>query len=387
MEEKIDSSIKDPPASQIKEVWAENLEDEFKVINELIEKYNYVGMDTEYPGIYSAFQNEANTKEAGYKFIKSNVDQQKLIQVGLTLSNEDGETPSPICTWQFNFKFNLQLDLYVADSINLLKDAGIDFKNQTEFGIDPIQFAELLLSSGMVLNEEIKWVTFHGSFDFAYLLKNLIYSELPATKDSFMEYIKIFFPNVYDQKIIVAEMNDFKSGSLQKLACDLDIRRQGTQHQAGSDALLTLLSFCKLKDLYFPDGFTSKITNKIYGQSNDTGLYHQSTYTANDYQNAMYQNQLYGYYTSSYSVPSYYSNFNDMSFNNGYYQNDLSQYYAAMGQPQANQSSASKYLNSQQPGSMTQHALSNMMNSQQPINGVRPKLSANPPPSKSRGIM
>jgi len=80
-----------------------------------------------------------------------------------------------------------------------------------------------------------------------------------------MEYIKIFFPNVYDLKIIVAEMNDLKSGSLQKLACDLDIRRTGTQHQAGSDAMLTLLSFCKLKDLYFPDGFTSKITNKIYG--------------------------------------------------------------------------------------------------------------------------
>jgi len=40
-----------------------------------IEKIKYVGMDTEYPGIYSAFQNEANTKEAGYKFIKSNVDQ------------------------------------------------------------------------------------------------------------------------------------------------------------------------------------------------------------------------------------------------------------------------------------------------------------------------
>ncbi len=101
----------------------------------------------------------------------------------------------------------------------------------------------------------------------------------------------------------------------------------------------------------------------------------------------MYQNQLYGYYTSSYSVPNYYSNYNDLSFNNGYYQNDLSQYYATMGQPQTNPSSASKYLNAQQPGSMNQHALSNMMNSQQPINGNRPKLSANPQPSKNRGVM
>lgn len=386
MYENRESSSSDPPVSQIKEVWAENLEEEFKIINELVEKYNYVGMDTEYPGIYSAFQNEANTKEAGYKFIKSNVDQLKIIQVGLTLTDENGDAPSPICTWQFNFKFNLQLDLYVADSINLLKDAGIDFKNLTEFGIDPVQFAEQLLSSGLVLNEEIKWVTFHGSFDFAYLLKNLIYSELPATMDSFMEHVKIFFPNVYDQKIIVTEMNDLKSGSLQKLAMDLDIRRMGTQHQAGSDAMLTLLSFCKIKSLYFPDGFTSKITNKIYGQSNDTGHYHATTYTSNDYQNAMYQNNLYGYYTSSYSVPNYYSDYNSMGFNNGYYQNDMTQYYAAMGQPQTSQGSASKYLNAQQQNPINQQALGNIMNSQQPLNGNRPKLSTNPA-NKNRVVM
>lgn len=113
---------KDPPnpqsITQIKEVWSENIEEEFKIINELIETYNYVGMDTEYPGIYAAYQTESNTKEAGYKFIKANVDQLKLIQIGITLSNEQGETPSPVCTWQFNFKFNLQTDKYVADSIN-----------------------------------------------------------------------------------------------------------------------------------------------------------------------------------------------------------------------------------------------------------------------------
>jgi CCR4-NOT transcription complex subunit 7/8 len=115
------NAIKDPPsgqANQIKEVWADNLDEEFKAINELVEKYPYVGMDTEYPGIYSPFQNDNTNKDAGYRFIKTNVDQLKLIQVGLTLSDENGETPSPICTWQFNFKFNLGSDKYVADSIN-----------------------------------------------------------------------------------------------------------------------------------------------------------------------------------------------------------------------------------------------------------------------------
>jgi CCR4-NOT transcription complex subunit 7/8 len=117
-----------------------------------------------------------------------------------------------------------------------LKDAGIEFKNLTEFGIDPIAFADLLTSSGLVLNDEIKWITFHGSFDFAYLLKNLLCTDLPNTMDQFMDLIRQYFPNIYDLKIIVAEMNDLKNGSLSKLAMDLDIRRTGSQHQAGSDA-------------------------------------------------------------------------------------------------------------------------------------------------------
>ena len=34
----------------IKEVYAENLEEEIKVIKSVINEYNYIGMDTEFPG-------------------------------------------------------------------------------------------------------------------------------------------------------------------------------------------------------------------------------------------------------------------------------------------------------------------------------------------------
>jgi DNA polymerase III alpha subunit (gram-positive type) len=41
----------------------------------------------------------------------------------------------------------------------------------------------------------------------------------------------------------------YKSGGLSKVAKELDIDRIGTMHQAGSDSLITMRVFFKLKDL------------------------------------------------------------------------------------------------------------------------------------------
>ena len=42
-----------------------------------------------------------------YQLLRCNVDLLKIIQLGLTFYNEDGEQPSEGSTWQFNFQFNL----------------------------------------------------------------------------------------------------------------------------------------------------------------------------------------------------------------------------------------------------------------------------------------
>ena len=51
--------------------------------------------------------------------------------------------------------------MYAQDSIELLTKSGIDFKRHELHGIDVFEFGEVMISSGMVLLEDIKWVSFH----------------------------------------------------------------------------------------------------------------------------------------------------------------------------------------------------------------------------------
>lgn len=51
--------------------------------------------------------------------------------------------------------------MYAQDSIDLLQNSGIQFKKHEEEGIEPSEFAELLMTSGIVLMEEVKWLSFH----------------------------------------------------------------------------------------------------------------------------------------------------------------------------------------------------------------------------------
>ncbi len=46
-----------------------------------------------------------------YQTLRCNVDLLKLIQLGITLCDENGNLPPDVCTWQFNFRFSIK---YVA---------------------------------------------------------------------------------------------------------------------------------------------------------------------------------------------------------------------------------------------------------------------------------
>ena len=52
-------------------------------------------------------------------------------------------------------------DMYAQDSIDLLSKSGIQFKKHEEEGVDVMHFAELLMTSGVILKDSVRWITFH----------------------------------------------------------------------------------------------------------------------------------------------------------------------------------------------------------------------------------
>ena len=229
--------------SGIKEVFNDNFIDEMKNLMSLLNKYNYIGMDTEYPGI--VYQIENNLDEFYYKSVKLNVESLKLIQLGITLSDSRGRFPYPYHTWQFNFEFDPEKDKNSNSSINLLKNSGINFEELKKNGIEHKLFFQVFKTSGLVLNPKINWISFHGSYDFAYLLYNLLDTPLPQSENEFTKLLGLYFPNHYDIKILVKEKNKLR-GSLNKLAQYLYVEREGKMHQAGSDSYVTIDVFWKL---------------------------------------------------------------------------------------------------------------------------------------------
>jgi hypothetical protein len=65
--------------------------------------------DTEFPGVVARPIGQFKTSnEYHYQTLRCNVDLLKMIQVGITLCDENGNYPPGGGTWQFNFKFDLK---------------------------------------------------------------------------------------------------------------------------------------------------------------------------------------------------------------------------------------------------------------------------------------
>ena len=158
-------------------------------------------------------------------------------------------------------------DMFTPDSVEQLQKAGIDFQRHEEYGILPNDFAELMITSGMVLSQDTNWISFHryvefhfhskrpynqpsgscildhgtfsnsfstlihwicwrkigfSGYDFGYFVKLLTAQSLPTSEDAFFALLKMWFPTVYDIKFLMKASKALKGG-LQEVADDLGV--------------------------------------------------------------------------------------------------------------------------------------------------------------------
>ncbi|PPD76527.1 hypothetical protein GOBAR_DD26540 [Gossypium barbadense] len=179
----------------VREVFADNLEYEFMLIQSALHNYSFVSMDTEFPGtIFKPDKRfvQLGNPEVNYRFMKVNVDALKIIQLSLTLFDSE--------------------DHYDKESIELLKRQGIDFtRNRKKASI---------------------------------LTQNL----LPPDLKSFMRHLTYYFGcMIFDIKYSFKIFN--LHGGLEKVAKTLNVARvAGLSHQAGYDSLLILRCFMQIKN-------------------------------------------------------------------------------------------------------------------------------------------
>ncbi|KAF7005191.1 hypothetical protein CFC21_020333 [Triticum aestivum] len=242
----------------IRQVWANNVESEFQAIRQVAERFPYVSMDTEFPGvIHCPSKHHATlTPSERYAALKANVDALHLIQVGLAFAASPDAAPA--VAFEINLReFDPRVHRHNPSSVALLAGHGLDFAKQRRQGVDARVLAALLMSSGLVCSgaSAPTWVTFHSAYDFGYLVKLLMGRKLPRTLPEFLGLVRVFFGDqVYDARHVMDSCAGLYGG-LDALAAQLGVQRAaGMSHQAGSDAALTWDVFRRIREVYFAGG-------------------------------------------------------------------------------------------------------------------------------------
>ncbi|KAI9692030.1 MAG: hypothetical protein M1820_009605 [Bogoriella megaspora] len=310
--------------SRIREVWKNNLESEMRMMSMLVFKgYNHISLHTEFPGVVARpMGNFPSKTDYHYQTIRINADLLKVIQLGITLWTPQGEEvpPSTIAlnnperggflqdnkllptTWQFNFEFDKDNDMYNEDSVEHLAKAGLDLARCRDQGIPASAFGAALVTSGMVGDPDISWISFHAAYDIAYLVKLMWCKALPDNEEDYSKIMRKYFPSLWDVKYLqrqaqaivqkqqTSDRNAFSpqqpiptplspqaqqiinslgsKAGIDNLAEELGCTRNGVPHSAGSEAWLVGSVFWAIRTKIFDDNVPDNFVNQQWGLNN-----------------------------------------------------------------------------------------------------------------------
>ncbi|KAM1105553.1 hypothetical protein FF1_002522 [Malus domestica] len=169
--------------------------------------------------------NEGTSKGLRYQDIALNVDSLNLIQVGITLFDDRGNVGG---TWEFNFRgFDEETDPHVPESIALLKANGLDLEKFGKFGIDSDIFVEGFVEILRVHRGQLVWVSFHGLYDSAYVMKLVTRKTILSSPTEFAKMAGRLFERVYDLKFMAKYCPGLFGGEigLERMATILGVQR------------------------------------------------------------------------------------------------------------------------------------------------------------------
>ncbi|TYK19447.1 putative CCR4-associated factor 1-like protein 8 [Cucumis melo var. makuwa] len=179
--------------------------------------FSMIAMDTEFPSFLRSTSRGA-PKEHLYQDLKFNLNHLKILQLGLTLMDENEHVG---LSWVFIF---------------------FDFDEQTDFS-SPTSIQYLKNNKG---NRITKRITFHGIYDVAYLLKLMMIKTMPKSMMEFAIVAQRHLGTVNDLKHMIHNCERLMNGELglKRLAELLNVN--DTIFNGGSDSLPIALVYAKI---------------------------------------------------------------------------------------------------------------------------------------------
>lgn len=192
----------------IKEVWSSNLEHEFQALRTFINDKTskvFIAIHQEIPGIVARpVGTFKSSSDYHFQTLRANSDLLNLIQLSLcVIKISKNETISTPVIWQFNFLYDLTKEMYNEEHLAMLAQTSqINFQLLLTHGIPHFEFAELMIESGLILDDNINWVSFHAGYDLGFFVSLLLNDDLPVDEPDFYWWCAKYFPNFYDLKYI-----------------------------------------------------------------------------------------------------------------------------------------------------------------------------------------
>ncbi|KAL5566819.1 hypothetical protein UlMin_029983 [Ulmus minor] len=174
----------------IRVVWNYNILQEFQALDHCLQHFFFF-FDTEFLGfllVTPIFEKESII----YDDLRINVDSFKVIQLNITLSIE-----------KFYFSgFDEKIDIHEPSFIIFLKNNGLNLDEIKENGIPIAKFSNKFIQV-LRSNQGLRWVTFHGNYDLAYLFKLVTRKLMPSSALEFTKICEKIFRAIYDVKYTV----------------------------------------------------------------------------------------------------------------------------------------------------------------------------------------